>query len=59
MALSTSSIPVSARRELSPVAALLLTIGGNIVVVAIATLAVLGVGAAAVAVFGGAVLDAL
>ena len=56
---STTSIPVARHRELSPGAALLLTIGGNILVIAIAAVAAAGVAVAAVAVFGPAVLDAL
>jgi NAD/NADP transhydrogenase alpha subunit len=59
MAFTTSSIPVPRRREFSRAAALLLTIGGNILVFAIAALGVAGVALAAVAVFGGAVVDAL
>jgi hypothetical protein len=56
---STTSIPVARHRELSPAVALLLTIGGNILVMAIAAVAAAGVAVAAVAVFGPAVLDAL
>lgn len=55
---TTSSVPVP-HRELSPVAALLLTVGGNILVVAIAALGVVGVGAAAIVVFGSELLAAL
>ena len=56
---STTSIPVARHRELSPAVALLLTIGGHILVIAIAAVAAAGVAVAAVAVFGPAVLDAL
>jgi hypothetical protein len=56
---STTSIPAARHRELSPALALLLTIGGNILVVAIGAVAVAGVAVAAFAVFGPAVLDAL
>jgi hypothetical protein len=56
---STTSIPVARHRELSPAVALLLTIGGNILVISIAAVAAAGVAVAAVAVFGPAVLDAL
>jgi hypothetical protein len=56
---STTSIPVARHRELSPALALLLTIGGNILVVAIGAVAVAGVAVAAFAVFGPAVLAAL
>jgi len=59
MAGTTSTIPFPRRRELSPIAAALLTIGGNILVVAIAAVALAGVALAAVAVFGGSILDAL
>lgn len=59
MASTTSSVPIVRHRELSPAMALLLTIGGNILVIAIAAMAVAGVAVAAVAVFGPAVLDAL
>ena len=59
MASTTSSLPIARHRELSPALALLLTIGGNILVIAIAAVAVAGVAVAAVAVFGPAVLDAL
>ena len=59
MAFTTSSIPVPRRRELSRAAARLLTSAGNILVFAIAALGVAGVALAAVAVFGGAVVDAL
>jgi hypothetical protein len=56
---STTSIPVARHREPSPAVALLLTIGGNILVIAIAAVAAAGVAVAAVAVFGPTVLDAL
>ena len=59
MVSTTSTIPVTRRRELSPAAALLLTIGGNILVVAIAALAVAGVAIAAVAVFGPQLMEML
>ena len=59
MALTTSSLPLSRRREQPAAAARLLTIGGHIRVVANAPSAVGGMAVAAVAVFGGAVLDAL
>ena len=52
MVSTTSAIPVTRHRELSAATALLLTIGGNILVVTIAALGVAGVAAAAVAVFG-------
>ena len=55
---TTSSIPLP-HRELSRAAAVLLTIGGNILVVAIAALGIAGVGAAAVVVFGSELLAAL
>lgn len=55
---TTSSTPIP-RRDLSPTVALLLTIGGNVLVVAIAALGIVGVGIAAVAVFGPHVLAAL
>jgi hypothetical protein len=58
MAATTASIPVR-RRELSTAAALLLTIGGNVLVVAIAALGVIGVGVAAAVVFGSELLAAL
>ncbi|WP_203581624.1 hypothetical protein [Microbacterium hibisci] len=59
MVTTTSPIPVRRHRELSPAAALLLTIGGNILVVGIAALAMAGVAVAAVAVFGAGILEAL
>lgn len=59
MTSSTSTIPLSRRHELSSTAALLLTIGGNILVIAIGALAVAGVGIAAIAVFGAGLFDAL
>lgn len=55
---TTSSTPLP-RRDIPPTVALLLTIGGNVVVVAIAALGIAGVGIAAVAVFGPHVLAAL
>lgn len=55
---TTSSTPIP-RRDISPTVALLLTIGGNVLVVAIAALGIVGVGIAAVAVFGPHVLAAL
>ncbi|GAA5209528.1 hypothetical protein [Microbacterium kyungheense] len=57
----TTTAPVRLRRhhELSPVAAALLTIGGNILILAIIGLAVAGVGVAAVAVFGAELLGSL
>ncbi|MBD3942112.1 hypothetical protein IF188_10425 [Microbacterium sp. NEAU-LLC] len=59
MATTTSSVRIARHRELSPVAAALLTIGGNILVLAIAGFAVAGVGLAAVAVFGAQLLGSL
>jgi len=56
---STTTIPIRRHRELSAAAALLLTIGGNILVVGIAAVAVAGVAVAAVMVFGAGILDAL
>lgn len=55
---TTSSTPIP-RRDMSPTIALLLTIGGNVLVVAIAALGIVGAGIAAVAVFGPNVLAAL
>ena len=55
---TTSSTPI-ARREMSPTAALLLTIGGNVLAVAIAALGVASIGVAALAVFGPQLLAAL
>ena len=55
---TTSSTPIP-RRDISPAVVLLLTIGGNVLVVAIAALGIVGVGIAAVAVFGPHVLAAL
>jgi hypothetical protein len=55
---TTSSIPIP-RREMSPHAALLLTIGGHILVVAIVAAGVAATGLAALAVFGPQVLAAL
>jgi len=51
MVTTTSPVRLPRHRELSPTAAALLTIGGNILVLAIVGLAVAGVGIAAVAVF--------
>jgi hypothetical protein len=59
MTATTSPIHVARRREISPIGALLLTIAGNILVVAIAGLAVAGVAAAAALVFGPQLLSAL
>jgi hypothetical protein len=59
MASTTSTVPIARHRELPAAAALLLTIGGNILVIGIAALAVAGVAVAAVAVFGPGILDAL
>ena len=59
MASTTSSLPIARHRELSPAVALLLTIGGNILVIAIAAVAAAGVAVAAVAVFGAGIFDAL
>jgi hypothetical protein len=59
MASTTSSLPIARHRGLSRAVALLLTIGGNILVIAIAAAAAAGVAVAAVAVFGAAVFDAL
>lgn len=55
---TTSSTPLP-RREISPTAALLLTIGGHVVAVGIAAIGVAGVAIAAIAVFGPQVLAAL
>lgn len=55
---ATSSTPI-VRRELSPTAALLLTIGGHVLAVGIAAIGVAGVAVAAIAVFGPQVLAAL
>lgn len=55
---TTSSTPIP-RRDMSPTIALLLTIGGNVLVVAIAALGIVGAGIAAVAVFGPNLLAAL
>jgi len=59
MVTTTSSARLPRHRELSPTAAALLTIGGNILVLAIVGLAVAGVGIAAVAVFGAQLLSSL
>lgn len=59
MVSTSSTIPVTRRRELSATAALLLTIGGNILVVTIAALAVAGVAVAALAVFGRQLMELL
>lgn len=59
MVTTTSPVRLPRRRELSPAAAALLTIGGNILVLAIVGLAVAGVGIAAVAVFGAQLLGSL
>ncbi|WP_349425367.1 hypothetical protein [Microbacterium sp. LWS13-1.2] len=59
MASTTSTVPIARRRELPTAAALLLTIGGNILVLAISAVAVAGIAVAAVAVFGPGILDAL
>ena len=59
MASTTSTVPIARHRELSAAAALLLAIGGNILVVAIAGVAVAGAALAAIAVFGAGILDAL
>ena len=59
MTSTTSAVPVTRHRELSTAAALLLTIGGNIVVVTIAAIGVAGVAAAAVAVFGPQLMELL
>lgn len=55
---TTSSTPIP-RREISPTAALLLTIGGNVLAVGIAALGVVGIGVAALVVFGPQLLAAL
>ncbi|GAA5196407.1 hypothetical protein [Microbacterium jejuense] len=59
MVTTTSPVRIARHRELSPIAAALLTIGGNILILAIAGFAVVGVGLAAVAVFGAQLLGAL
>jgi len=59
MTSTTSTVPVTRHRELSTAAALLLTIGGNILVITIAAIGVAGVAAAAVAVFGPQLLEML
>ena len=56
---STSSFPTARRRELSPVAAMLLAIGGNMLAIAIAAVGIVGIAVAAFAVFCGAILEAL
>jgi hypothetical protein len=59
MTATTSPIRLPHRREISPLAALLLTIAGNILVLTIAALAVAGVAVAAALVFGPQVMNAL
>jgi hypothetical protein len=59
MTATTSPIRLARRREISAGGALLLTIAGNILVVAIAALAVAGVAVAAALVFGPQLLNAL
>ena len=59
MVTTTSTVRLPRRRELSPAAAALLTIGGNILILAIVGLAVAGVGIAAVAVFGAQLLGSI
>lgn len=59
MTATTSPIRLARRREISAGGALLLTIAGNILVVAIAALAVAGVAVAAALVFGSQLLNAL
>ncbi|WP_164861500.1 hypothetical protein [Microbacterium sp. CPCC 204701] len=58
MTATTSSTPL-ARRETSPKAALLLTVAGNILVIVIGSLTFVGVGVAAIAVFGPQLIAAL
>ena len=58
MTATTSSTPI-VRREMSPTAALLLTIGGNVLVIAIAAVGAAGMAIAAVAVFGPQLLAVL
>jgi hypothetical protein len=59
MTATTSPIRLARRREISAGGALLLAIAGNILVVAIAALAVAGVAVAAALVFGPQLLNAL
>lgn len=59
MTSTTSTVRVTRRREMSPAAALLLAIGGNILVVAIAAIGVAGVAAAAALVFGPQLMELL
>lgn len=59
MVTTTSAVRLPRRRELSPVTAALLTIGGNILILTIIGLAVAGVGIAAVAVFGAQLLGSI
>jgi hypothetical protein len=59
MTSTSSPVPGTPRRELSSAAAALLTIGGSILVVGIAALGVAGIAIAALAVFGGSLLEAL
>jgi len=59
MTSTTSTVPAARHRELSTAAALLLTIGGNILVVAIAAVGVAGVAAAAALVFGPQLMEML
>ena len=58
MTATTASTPI-VRREMSPTAALLLTIGGNVLVIAIAAVGAAGMAIAAIAVFGPQLLAAL
>ena len=59
MTATTSPIRLARRREISAGGALLLTIAGNILVVAIAALGAAGVAIAAALVFGPQILNAL
>ncbi|MDQ2697735.1 MAG: hypothetical protein M3Y46_02990 [Actinomycetota bacterium] len=56
---TTSSMRVTRRREIPPVAALLLTIGGNMLALAIVAVGLAGAAIAAFAVFGPQLLAAL
>jgi hypothetical protein len=59
MTATTSPIRLARRREISAGGALLLTIAGNILVVAIAAVGAAGVAIAAALVFGSQILNAL
>ena len=59
MASTTSTVPIPHRREVSPAAALLLPIGGNILMIFISALAAAGVAVAAIVVFGPQLMEML